>query len=40
MRATISLLRKRFEEEAVTFRYPRERVFRQAARSVVGQKLP
>jgi len=37
MRATISQLRKRYEEEAVTFGYPRERVFRQAAReSVVG----
>src|SRR6266446_4488165 len=36
MRATISLLRKRFEEEAVTFGYPRERVFRQAARVRCG----
>jgi len=32
MRATISLLRNGFEEEAVTFGYPRERVFRQVAR--------
>ena len=29
MRATISLLRNGFEVEAVTFGYPRERVFRQ-----------
>jgi hypothetical protein len=36
MRATISLLRNGFEEEAVTFGYPRERVFRQAARVRCG----
>jgi hypothetical protein len=33
MRATISLLRNGFEEEAVTFGYPRERVFRQDGQS-------
>ena len=38
MRATISLLRNRFEEDAVTFGYPRERVFRQAARARYGLK--
>jgi hypothetical protein len=32
MPATINLLRNKFEEEAVTFGYPRERVFRQAPR--------
>ena len=30
MPATISLLRNKFEEEAVTFGYPRQRVFRRA----------
>jgi hypothetical protein len=38
MRATISLLRNGFEEEAVTFGYPRERVFWQAARVCCGSK--
>src|SRR5260370_29952967 len=38
MRATISLIRNGFEEEAVTFGYPRERVFRQAARVRCGSK--
>lgn len=38
MRATISLLRNRFEEDAVTFGYPRERVFRQSARAHCGSK--
>jgi hypothetical protein len=38
MPATISLLRNKFEEEAVTFGYPRERVFRQAARICCGLK--
>jgi hypothetical protein len=36
MRATISLLRNGFEEEAVTFGFPHERVFRQAARVRCG----
>jgi hypothetical protein len=36
MPATISLLRNKFEEEAVTFGYPRERVFRQVARVCCG----
>jgi len=39
MRATISLLRNGFEEEAVTFGYPRERVFRHAARVRCGSRL-
>ena len=38
MRATISLLRNGFEEEAVTFGYPRERVFGQAAWVRCGSK--
>ena len=39
MRATISLPGNGFEEEAVAFGYPRERVFRQAARVRCGSIL-